>query len=136
MLRELIDNGYGVEEDFNCAEKILNGANEAYGLGLDKRALKLAAGFGGGMMTERTCGAVAAAVMVLGLLTTETVAHQSDRVKPIVQDYLSKYEVNMASIECAPLKKAYRTEMAGCQAVILKAAEILDEVVTRNALIK
>lgn len=49
MLSDLIKNGFGEEEDLNCAEKILYAANREYNLGLDKSALKLAAGFGGGM---------------------------------------------------------------------------------------
>ena len=47
MLYELLQNGYGKDHDWNCAEKILYGANEAYHLGLDRNAFKLAAGFGG-----------------------------------------------------------------------------------------
>ena len=52
MLAELIKNGFGEKEDLNCAEKILWGANNAYNLGLDREALKLASGFGGGMAIE------------------------------------------------------------------------------------
>ena len=49
MLKELLETGYGVKEDLNCAEKILYGANRAYQLGFDRDDLKVAAGFGGGM---------------------------------------------------------------------------------------
>ena len=52
MLHELLKNGFGKDRDFNCAEKMLYGANEAYRLGLSPEALKLAAGFGGGMAIE------------------------------------------------------------------------------------
>ena len=33
MLKELMEKGY--PDEYNCAEKIINGANEAYHLGLD-----------------------------------------------------------------------------------------------------
>ena len=57
MLYDLIMNDFGKEEDYNCAEKILYGANKVYNLGLSKEALKLSAAFGGGMGIESTCGA-------------------------------------------------------------------------------
>lgn len=68
MLADLIDKGFGKDQDLNCAEKILWGANQAYGLGLDHEALKLASGFGGGMGIGSLCGAVASSVMTLSKL--------------------------------------------------------------------
>lgn len=135
MLKTLIEQGFGNLEDYNCAEKILYGANEAYGLGLSHEVLKMSSGFGGGMMTENTCGAVAASIMVLGLKVTETVAHQSDTLKPIVQSFISEYEREMQHIVCAPLKLSHRTETEGCTSVIVKAAEVLDHVMQVNKLI-
>ena len=53
--------------DFNCAQSILSAYGIQYGLNRDT-ALKLATGFGGGMARfGRTCGAVSAAFMVIGL---------------------------------------------------------------------
>jgi len=49
-LYEYLSSGFGKAEDLNCAEKILYGANEIYDLGIDKNDLKMAAGFGGGML--------------------------------------------------------------------------------------
>jgi len=46
-LSELVESGYGEEHDLNCAETILWAANAVYDLGLDRNALRLAAGFGG-----------------------------------------------------------------------------------------
>lgn len=68
MVADLIKKGYGEKENLNCAEKILYASNEAYNLGLDKKALKLSAGFGGGMAIESVCGALTGAIMVLGCL--------------------------------------------------------------------
>ena len=41
MLKEMIAAGFGQAEDYNCAEKIFYGANEAYGLGLSEDDLRL-----------------------------------------------------------------------------------------------
>ena len=132
MLEQLIMSGFGVTEDYNCAEKILYGANKAYGFGISEEILKIASGFGGGMMTEKTCGAVTASVMVLGLKFTSTIAHESQVLKPIVQRFIGDYEKEMKSIECAPLKLDFRTEEEGCKIVVLKAAQILDRIMMEN----
>ena len=61
QLSELVNHGYSEKKELNCAETIRYGANKVYGLGLDHEALKLAAGFGGGMGIEATCGALTGA---------------------------------------------------------------------------
>lgn len=132
MLKELIEGGFGSTQDFNCAEKILYGSNEVYNLGLEKEALKLAAGFGGGMGIEGTCGALAASVMVLSKLFVEDVAHESDRIKTLTSELLNSYESKMGSIVCKSLKESYRSEAEGCKNVIVKAAEVLDEILKRE----
>jgi len=79
-LNELLKNGFGKCENYseeelarygnvnmNCAERILRGANEAYGLGLSDEALKVSAPFGGGMGIGSVCGAITGAIMVLSV---------------------------------------------------------------------
>lgn len=129
MLKELIESGFGTEEDYNCAEKILYGANEAYDLKLSKDALKLSGGFGGGMAIEDKCGALTASIMVLGNIYINNVAHESSRIKELTQKLFTAYNSAMGSIDCAPLKDMHRKEDIGCKNVILKAAEILDDIV-------
>lgn len=132
MLADLIAEGYGNAEDFNCAEKILYGANEAYGLGLSKGALRMAAGFGGGMAIEDVCGALTAAIMVLSFLFVQKNAHESTRIKDLTKELFAEYDKAMGSIKCAPLKAAHRTEELKCRNVILRAAEVLDRIVERE----
>lgn len=132
MLTELIKHGFGEKEDLNCAEKILQGANIAYNLGLDKEALKLASGFGGGMAIEDKCGALTASIMVLGRLFVKDRAHESTRIKELTKELFEEYRKEMVSIDCAPLKERYRTEELKCRNVILKAAEVLDRIVERE----
>lgn len=132
MLSPLIKNGYGNDQDLNCAEKILSGANIAYNLGLDNNALKAAAGFGGGMAVESVCGALTASIMVLGRLFVVKNAHESTRIKDLTRELLERYTREMSDINCGPLKEKYRTEELKCHLVILKAAEILDSIVQRE----
>jgi C_GCAxxG_C_C family probable redox protein len=132
MLYELLKSGFGQEQDFNCAEKILYGANEAYQLGLSQEALKMAAGFGGGMAIEDVCGALTASIMVLGRLFVKRNAHESTRIKDLTNELFDSYRTEMGEIDCAPLKAKYRTEEFKCRDVILKAAEVLDRIVKRE----
>jgi C_GCAxxG_C_C family probable redox protein len=132
MLTELLKQGFGQDMDLNCAEKILQGANIAYNLGLDKEALKLVSGFGGGMAIEDKCGALTASIMVLGKLFVKNNAHESNRIKDLTVELFEEYKKEMGTIDCAPLKKKYRTEELKCRDVILKAAEVLDRIVKRE----
>lgn len=132
MLYDLIKDGYGIEEDLNCAEKILCGANKAYNLGLDKNAIKLASGFGGGMGIESVCGALTASIMVLGRLFVEKNAHASTRIRELSREMLEKYEDEMGNIHCDLLMENYRTDEEKCSKVILKAAQILDDIIARE----
>ncbi len=132
MLKDLLENGYGVKEDLNCAERILYGANKVYRLGLDRDDLKVAAGFGAGMAIESVCGALTASVMVLSRIYVNDRAHESEHIKDLVKELFNLYSEEMGSIICAPLKEKYRTEERGCHVVIAKAAEILDGIIERN----
>jgi C_GCAxxG_C_C family probable redox protein len=132
MLAELMKNGFGGNEDFNCAEKILWGANTAYSLGLDRETLKLASGFGGGMAIGDKCGALTASIMVLGKLFVKERAHESEKIKELTKELFDEYEKKMGSIDCEPLKEMYRTEELKCSNVIIKAAEVLDKIVLRE----
>ena len=132
MLRNLIEQGYGEKEDLNCAEKILFGANQVYHLGLDQRSLKLASGFGGGMAIGSVCGALTAAIMVLGVLFVKNSAHESSKIKDLTQELFTTYRTEMGDIDCTPLKAHHRTEDIKCRYIIAKAAAVLDTIVKRE----
>jgi len=135
MLSSLILQGYGKKEDYNCAEKILYGANQVYKLGLDKQALKMSSGFGGGMAIGSVCGALTASVMVLGLLFVKNNARESSRIKDLTQELFINYNHAMGEIDCEPLKAKYRTAEIQCTNVIVTAAEILDRIIARETLV-
>ena len=132
MLKELIQKGYGIKEDLNCSETILYGANQVYHLDLNLGSLKMAAAFGGGMAIESVCGVLTASVMVLGKLFVPDVAHKHPEIKDLCKELFDTFEKEMGDILCKPLKDNYRTEEKKCRDVILKAAEILDKIVTRE----
>jgi len=132
MLKELIQDGYGIKEDLNCSETILYGTNQVYHLDLNSDSLKLAAAFGGGMAIESVCGVLTASLMVLGKLFVPDVAHKYPEIKELSKELFDTFEKEMDNILCKPLKDNYRTEEKKCRDVILKGAEILDKIVIRE----
>ncbi|MCJ7788655.1 MAG: C-GCAxxG-C-C family protein [Candidatus Atribacteria bacterium] len=132
MLKELIQEGYGVKEDLNCAETILYAANQIYHLDLNSDSLKLAAAFDGGMGIESVCGALAGSLMVLGRLFIKETAHQHPEIKELSKELFDTFQKEMGDILCKPLKDKYRTEEKKCREVILKGAEVLDKIITRE----
>ena len=132
MLKELIQDGYGIKDDLNCAEIILGGANQVYQLKLNSGSLRLAAAFGGGMAIESVCGVLTASLMVLGKLFVPDVAHKHPKIKELSKELFDAFEKEMGDILCKPLKDNYRTEEKKCREVHLKAAEILDKIVARE----
>ncbi len=132
MLKELINEGYGNDLSLNCAEKILYGSNKVYNLGLEGEALKMAAGFGGGMAVESVCGALTGGIMVLGKLFKSHGIENKEKLKEIVKEFIEAYRQEMGEIDCTPLKDRYKTEDDGCHHIIVKAAEILEEIIDKE----
>ncbi len=134
VLRDHIQGGFGIEEDLSCSETILQGANRVYNLGLDEGALKMAAGFSGGLHTESLCGALSAGAMVLSCLYVEERSHTSPRNKRLVAELMTTFQERMQGVMCGPLKAEYRHPERGCRGLIIKTAEILDEIIAREGL--
>ncbi len=132
MLANLLAEGFGKAEDYNCAEKMIYGANQAYDLQLDKQACKLLAGFGGGMGVEHLCGALAGAVAVLSSLYVVDNAHGSKEIKKLTADFLQRFEQEMGALNCKPLKDAHYTVFKKCSPIMATAATILDDIVQNN----
>lgn len=131
-LSELIGQGYYEENDLNCAEAILHGSNLVYGLGLDTAALKLAAGFGGGMHIEAACGALTGSIMVIGRIFTSHREHDSPQVQKLCRELLVGFQTEMGSTDCKYLKDRYHSEQLKCRRMVDKAAQILDLLVARE----
>ena len=131
-LYEIVSSGINKNEDLNCAETILYAADRAYGLGLPTSALKLSAGFGGGMGVEKTCGVITGASMVFSALFVQDRAHESDRVKELNREFFQRIEGILGHADCGPIKEHWRTETDGCLPVMMEAARVLQEIVDRE----
>lgn len=128
-LAELIRSGFGVKEDYNCAEKIVRGANIAYELGLSDDSLRMMGGFGGGMGLGETCGTITGAVAAISAMLVKERAHTAPDLKPATQSYIDQFRARLGEeIECRYLRSKYRTKESGCDSIIITAAEILDQI--------
>ncbi|MCK8061423.1 MULTISPECIES: C-GCAxxG-C-C family (seleno)protein [unclassified Fusibacter] len=118
------------EFDLSCSEATLYAANESYALQLDEEALKMMAGFSGGIMREDICGVVTGSIAVLSVLFTDGVAHQSPVLKQAVDHYMTSFEAEFGSTSCKVLKGTHRDKVEdSCDPVIFKNAELLNQVI-------
>ena len=131
-LTQIVEGRINKQKDLNCAETILYAADIAYGLGLPHPALKLAAGFGGGMGVDSTCGVLTGASMVFSALFVKERGHESDRVKELNREYFERMRHTLGHIDCAPIKERWRDETDGCLPVMVEAARVLEEIIDRE----
>ena len=131
-LSEIVASGLDKRADLNCSETMLWAANTVYNMGLDKPALKLAAGFGRGMGIGSTCGALTGAVMVLSHLFVKEKAHESDYISELTSEFLYIFKEGTDSISCDFLRDKYRDPETGFTPVVYKAAIILEQIIDRE----
>lgn len=138
MLKDLIASGFGNSMGLCCSEKMLYGANWAYNLRLSPDALKMSAGFCGGMGVGSVCGAVTAGIMALTALYVKRNNHESTRMRELEQEYINKFKEALGSFECNELKVKHPpvVEKRQCHMdhILTTAAGILDEIVAREGL--
>jgi C_GCAxxG_C_C family probable redox protein len=129
-------------QGFNCSQAVLSAYAGQFGLD-DATALKIAAGFGGGMgLMAETCGAVTGAFMVLGLRYGGTSPDREAKEVAYAQigEFVDRFKARRGSLTCRDLlgcdigttegyqvareKSLFRTT---CPKLVRDAAAILDE---------
>lgn len=124
------------KENYNCAETLVLAGNETYGLGLDEKAVKMMAGFGGGCGCGHFCGALAGALGILSLLTIGDRAHTTPGYGPVRAEFMAKFEQELGSFLCSELKPKYRSEEHGCLKTCELAGEVLEAYIAEKGLLK
>jgi C_GCAxxG_C_C family probable redox protein len=132
MLMDKINKYYTKEYDLNCSEVMMYAASDEYNMNLKSETFKTMSSFGGGMGIESVCGAITGPLAVIGILFTKERAHEGDRVKKLCQEFFKSFEAKLGTSNCAELKAKYRREDTGCRVMIEAAAQILDDIVTRE----
>lgn len=130
------------KQGYNCSQSVCTAFAEKMGVERDT-ALKMSAGFGGGMgAMGDTCGVVSGAFMALGLKYGPTEASPEAKAKmyAIIREFAQKFKDRNDSLECRGLLgldfsvpeeaakiKAEKITAQKCPKFIQDAAEILEE---------
>ena len=128
MFKETLAKYYD-EGNYNCAETIIRAGNEYYELGLHDRDMIAFGGFGGGIQTGNTCGAVLTAVSVLSMKYIEKKAHESQDIRPVTMAFIRKVNEKYGSILCKDIKAQSYDKVARCKFTVENVGEILDSVI-------
>ena len=124
------------EKGCNCGESTLLAASEQYGLGLTEEDAKLMGGFGGGLGSGLTCGALLASASVLGKLVLTGPAHSCPGFRKLCGEYAAAFKETMGGTNCAELRPVYFVRGEGCVRAIQKNAELLEAFIEEHELAK
>jgi len=117
-----------IDQNKNCAEAVYIAACDKYSLPLSDDALKFAGVFGGGIGTERLCGAAAGALAAIALKYSDGNARTSkemkDRSTAFIKEFMQVYE---GSDLCKDIKPIHFKEGLRCLSVVEKTLEILEK---------
>lgn len=98
---------YYADQDCNCAESLLHGANDYYNLGLTDDTFHAIGGFGGGCYSGRLCGACAGSVAAISKKYIATYAHNEQKACDRVTAFVSAFQETLGSDICKELKDMY-----------------------------
>ena len=92
-------------EGFNCSQAVFSTYCELFGLDR-KTALKIATPFGGGMRKGEVCGAVAGALMIIGLKQGQSASsdHEvKENAYALTRDFMDEFKLRNGSFICGEL---------------------------------
>jgi C_GCAxxG_C_C family probable redox protein len=136
MIDEAVDR---FKRGCSCAQAVFS--TYAEDLGIDRQtAMKLSAGFGGGMgMMAETCGAVTGAFMVLGLKHGGEASDARQKVAQLVREFAHRFKARHGTLLCKELMGCNISTPEGaqsmreqnlratiCSGLVRDAAEILE----------
>ena len=122
-------NFYYTDKGYNCAVAMLLAGSDVYELGLDMEDAKLLVGFGGGMGCGSTCGALAGSIAVLGKLFSDR-----ENFRPLCGKFVKLFRDGLEcdSTDCAKLAAKHKSPERKCEAVVVKAAALLENFIAEN----
>lgn len=120
---------YYYDENYNCAETMIRAANEYYGLDLHDRDMIAFGGFGAGIQSGNTCGAILSAVSVLSMKYVEKKAHESADIRPVTNLLIRKFNEKYGSVLCKDIKPQSFKPDVRCKNTIETACDILEQVI-------
>ena len=128
MLKDLY-SGYYYDMNYNCAETMIRAGNDYYDLGLHDRDMVAFGGYGAGIQTGNTCGAILSAVAILSMKYVEAKAHESNDIKPVTTALIREFNNRYGSVLCKDIKPQSFKPDVRCKATIETACDILEQVI-------
>ena len=108
---------------------MIRAANEYFELNLHDRDMIMLGGYGGGIQTGNTCGAILAAVSVLSMKYVEQKAHESKDIKPVTTMLIREFNKKYGSVLCKDIKPQSFDPKLRCKYTIEAACDILEKVI-------
>jgi len=117
-----------IDQNKNCAEAVYIAACEKFALPLSDDALKFAGVFGGGIGTERICGAAVGALAAISLKYSDGNARTSNEMKDrsvaFIKEFMELYD---GSDLCKDIKPVHFKEGVRCLSVVEATLDILEK---------
>ena len=120
---------YYYDENYNCAETMIRAGNEYYELGLHDRDMIAFGGFGAGIQSGNTCGAILSAVSILSMKYVEQKAHESADIRTVTTALIRKFNERYGSVLCKDIKPQSFIPEFRCKNTIETACDILEQVI-------
>ncbi len=120
---------YYYDQNYNCAETMIRAGNEYYELGLHDRDMIAFGGFGAGIQTGNTCGAILSAVSILSMRYVEQKAHESADIRTVTTALIRKFNERYGSVLCKDIKPQSFQPDIRCKHTIETACDILEQVI-------
>lgn len=121
MEKEVLENYHN---GYNCAQSILKAYAKENNID-EKLILKMATGLGSGMFSKETCGAVSAAIMIMGLKHTNDDPLDRNNTREVfkrIKQFEKEFKEENSSFNCFELKTRYKVD---CNNIIRKTAYLL-----------
>lgn len=122
---------YYYQSDYNCAETLLHAANDYYQLGIHEEDIKMMAGFGAGMYTGETCGALTGSIAAISKKMVETRAHVTPELKEKIEACIMDFQENLGGINCRDVKPINYTKEEKCLPTCIRAGRTLEKMMNQ-----
>lgn len=111
----------------NCAETLLAACNDTFELGLEPTSFILLSGFGGGLFTGNTCGALCGCTAALATMLVKTKAHETPHLPEAQRILVRNFRNQLGEVHCSQIKPNYHSKETRCLTTCLKAAQAMNE---------
>jgi len=119
---------YYTKENYNCAEAVIRGANDFYGLDIGKEDMKMFGGYGAGIYAGLVCGALIAGAAVLSkMVVVEKAREEQATVRPVINGFVKTFRELLQGTSCAKETSCLKTVLLASQALEISIGKLKQE---------